>query len=217
MKDIAINATYETRSGLVVTILGPLHEDGVGQSLSRPREGSKPVPGWWVAIGPSGPLRVSSKDLVRMFPAPPLPWLLAAGGMSRCKKSQRAAVLMPRETGKVYIGWNGPALGACDGSEACRRDCPRICIHAEQDALRQAGVDASGGEMFHLKVEGSGTAMPSGPPSCVECSKLMLAAGVAGVWLLQRKLGGELAWGRWTAEAFHRQTLINLGLHGGTP
>jgi len=42
----------------------------------------------------------------------------------------------------------------------------------------------------------------------VECSKLMLAAGVAGVWLYQ-----EAGWRRWTAAEFHQATLQKLGLH----
>jgi hypothetical protein len=109
--------------------------------------------------------------------------------------------------GFSFLGHNRPAAGSCDGSEACRRDCARICVHAEQAALLAAGEHALGAEVYHSKVSDHGVMVPKGTPGCIECSKLLLAAGVAGVWLLT-----EAGWRRWTAEEFHAATVANLGL-----
>lgn len=139
-----------------------------------------------------------------------LQWLCWAGRQSGCQKSQRGVILVGKD-GHLYHGANRPAAGTCDGSEECRKACPRICIHAEQDALLRAGPAARGAEVYHLKVKYK-AASTSGDPSCVECSKLMLVAGVAGVWLLQT--GG---WRRWAAADFHAETLRTLGLPGAAP
>jgi hypothetical protein len=121
----------------------------------------------------------------------------------------------------VATGTNRPMVGECDGSDACRSSCREICVHAEQAALVEAGpVRARGAEVFHLKVA-EGQPVASGVPSCVQCSKAMLLAEVAGVWLLQRVV--QLLpnpphrvqvdrWVRWTAEEFHVETLKTLGL-----
>lgn len=136
----------------------------------------------------------------------PVKALVRAAEKSGCKKSQRGVVIVT-SYGAMTEGTNRPMIGWCDGSEACRRDCAKICIHAEQAAILDAGASARGAELYHLKVK-YGLPVPSGTPSCAECSKLMVAAGVAGVWLL-----GELGWRRWTAEQFHAETLDELGLH----
>jgi deoxycytidylate deaminase len=129
---------------------------------------------------------------------------------SGCQKSKRGAVLVGRG-GRMFVGYNRPAIGSCDGSVACRRDCSKICIHAEQTALLEAGHDAWLGEMFHIKVV-DGAPVPSGEPSCVECSKLMLRAHISGMWLLQAD-----GWRRWPMPDFHEATLENLGLHRSKP
>lgn len=49
--------------------------------------------------------------------------------------------------------------------------------------------------------------VPSGPPSCIECAKLMLSIGITAVWLLH-----ENGWRRYPTEAFYRLTLKELGL-----
>lgn len=131
---------------------------------------------------------------------------------SPCVKSKRAALLVSPDFEGLIGRSNRPAVGDCDGSEECRRDCGRICLHAEQRALVDAGWYANGSEVYHLKVV-DGEGVPSDKPSCVECSKLMLLAGVAGVWLL---VGDPPEWRRWTAKAFHFETLANLGLHEGS-
>ena len=94
--------------------------------------------------------------------------------------------------------------------------CSKICVHAEQAALLDAGIDLHTRrgecEVAHLKVV-DGEPVPSGPPSCVECSKLMLTAGIAAVWLLHESPeGGPPQWRRYDADDFHRRTLAHLSL-----
>lgn len=156
----------------------------------------------------------SKTPIVRgeLVPGGPSPELLkvalAAGRTSPCAKSQRGvASRYPARPGEVYSGWNYPAIGRCDGSEACRRDCGKICIHAEQAVLLMAS--GFGAEMLHVKVV-NGQGVPGGPPSCAECSKAILAAGVEWMWLWEEARGG---WVRYTARDFHLATLENLGLH----
>jgi hypothetical protein len=47
--------------------------------------------------------------------------------------------------------------------------------------------------------------VPSGGPSCAQCSKLALAAGIVGVWLYH-----ENGWRRYGAGEFHRLSLLAL-------
>jgi deoxycytidylate deaminase len=139
-----------------------------------------------------------------------------AGVCSPCAKSKRGAVTwIPTAGGgaiAVGTGCNAPAIGDCDGSEACRRDCGRRCVHAEQAALLSPlNHRRIGAEMLHVKVV-DGQGVPGGPPSCVECSKLILAAGIVGMWLWEGK-----GWIRRTAAEFHRETVRNVGIHDTAP
>jgi deoxycytidylate deaminase len=74
------------------------------------------------------------------------------------------------------------SLDPCNGSEVCKATCGRLAIHAEQQVLLQRGTDVAGCEMLHVKTV-DGRIVPSGGPSCVECSKLMAVSGIAGMWL----------------------------------
>lgn len=97
----------------------------------------------------------------------------------------------------------------CDGSPACKATCRAEAIHAEQEALLQAGIYAAGADLLHVKVDETGRLVPSGGPSCVECSKLILAAKIAGVWLFH-----ECGWRRYPAAEFHALSLEALILRG---
>lgn len=59
---------------------------------------------------------------------------------AECQKSRRGVAIW-REAPQappihIAVGTNYRAEGSCDLSEACRRDCSKICIHAEEAALR---------------------------------------------------------------------------------
>ncbi|APU88842.1 hypothetical protein Rctr197k_010 [Virus Rctr197k] len=145
---------------------------------------------------------------------------VAAACESPCQKSRRGAALWHPHTAALWAATNTPAMGVCTGTEACRSVCPRICLHAEQAVLLKAGRangrGPQGAELLHIKVVpldikpfgfDSFKLVPSGPPSCAECSKLLLAAGVAGVWLFH-----EGGWRRYETVDFHRRTLEHLEL-----
>jgi hypothetical protein len=79
-------------------------------------------------------------------------------------------------------------------------------VHAEQAALLRVGRRARDSEMLHVKTVDAAL-VPSGPPSCVECSKLILAAGIAGMWLFHAD-----GWRRYDASDFHGVSLGTAAL-----
>ena len=145
---------------------------------------------------------------------PPTELVIAASAAARaahdhsgCLRSRRGVAIWQPDSGHLTLGTNTPSPAiVCDGTDACKAVCGRICIHAEQMALLRC-KNAEGAEMVHVKVDGKGQMVPSGPPSCDQCSKLILHAGIAGMWLLH-----EDGWKRCTALEFHEATLKNCGL-----
>lgn len=113
-------------------------------------------------------------------------------------QSKRGAVIFDAR-GVVAHGFNRqvPPL-VCDGSDACKRTCRHSAVHAEQAALLAAGVMARGRDMLHVKVVDGGL-VPSGGPSCGQCSRLIVCAGIRHMWLFH-----EDGWRRYDAEEFHR-------------
>lgn len=150
--------------------------------------------------------------------------------LSPCAKSQRGAVIfdpMGFELPDLYRGIvaagenRQPRPMVCYGSEACRSACSKLCIHAEQHALlnlptwKLAPGVLPRLEMVHVKVVNS-VVLPGGPPSCWQCSKLVLFSGIAAMWLYEGtevdRTFGLAQWRRYTALAFHQTTLINSKL-----
>jgi len=134
----------------------------------------------------------------------------------------------------VVIFWpNGSLLGRghnhqpapfmCTGDAACKANCGKSAIHAEQQAILNAlnfATSVNGASLLHVKVK-EGQAVYSGPPSCLECSKLILAADIGDVWLLHNPIEqqysrfGEMRHDgltRYTAEEFHRATCQHHGI-----
>lgn len=138
------------------------------------------------------------------------PWIriaqaIGAAALSPCAKSKRGVAIW-RGDSTLVVRHNRPPPGfACDGGATCREHCGKLCVHAEQAALLHC-TDAAGAEMLHIKVV-DGRAVSSGPPSCWQCSRLILAARVSGVWLLH-----ETGWRRYEPHEFHRLTLEQCGL-----
>lgn len=151
-----------------------------------------------------------------------------AGNKSPCVKSKRGVIIFRSRPHPFYgfgpypdplaSGFNTPPPGfTCDGSEACRRDCGKVCVHAEAHAILAAGrggVDIHEAEMLHVKVV-DGVAVPSGPPSCWQCSRDILFSGLSGMWLYEQdSAGGPVPiLRRYGAVEFHEATLRNCGLH----
>lgn len=136
------------------------------------------------------------------------------GKLSPCMKSKRGVVLFHREEGVVGKGFNHPPRTfRCDGSDACRENCARLCIHAEAAAFHnytwkrhEAGVHVSELEMLHVKVV-DGQSVASGPPSCWQCSPHVVEAGIKTFWLLH-----EDGLKPYEPVEFHEKTLRNRNL-----
>ena len=133
---------------------------------------------------------------------------IAAAVHSGCHKSKRGAVIFHRRHGLLCTGTNHPPVPLfCDGSRECRKSCNRVCVHAEQDALLKAGAPLSGYEILHVKVV-DGEAVPSGLPSCWQCSRIILTAMLKRMWLLHED--GLKAYG---SVEFHELTLQENGVY----
>ena len=122
---------------------------------------------------------------------------------SPCAKSKRGAVVFHQDGHVVGRGWNAqPDPFECDGSELCRARCAKLCVHAEAAAIIDAGAAACrGAAIAHAKVVDERLA-PSGPPSCWQCSSLILSAGIEHVWLFHAD-----GWRHYSAMEFHGRTL----------
>ncbi len=179
----------------------------------------------------------------------------AAAARSPCQKSRRGASVyrMLTELGAVdgwlaerveqtYAeGYNGPPWiwdgddpdyeMACDGSEACRRDCGQRCLHAEERAIRSlvpALSDyANALRMVHVKINPEGRAVPGKGPCCIACSKVILDSGLGGIWLYETTPGkwlrgdkivsGPGVWRYYPAREFHEAAMTNLKIYQVRP
>lgn len=138
----------------------------------------------------------------------------------------------------TYDGWvqlgggcNGqPDPYVCAGKSICGEACRMLAIHAEDRAIRAAieqlavfyDTDLATigrAELVHVKVDEDGLLVAGGGPSCVQCSKLILDAPIAGVWLYEEAdthtAGGGI-WQRYHSTRFHQVTLATLGLERHT-
>lgn len=125
---------------------------------------------------------------------------IAASTCSPCR-SKRGVAIFSSQT-SIATGYNyKPSAFACNGSATCKATCRIEAVHAEQAALLLAGRNAEGADLIHVKTV-DGALVVSGGPSCVQCSKLILVAGIQSVWLYEAH-----GWQQYTAEDFHRRSL----------
>lgn len=115
-------------------------------------------------------------------------------------------------------GFNGPPPGfLCDGSQECRADCSKFCLHAEHRAISAAGIldDVHDLELVHVKVV-DGQVIEGGPPSCWQCSREIVDVGLKGVWLFEQPIDrtAYAGWRYYTAHDFHCATLVHCGIAG---
>ncbi len=126
--------------------------------------------------------------------------------LSRCR-SKRGAVTFLGDT-VLTAGFNDRvAPYVCDGSLSCKAYCRVTAIHAEQAALVNVGTNLRGCDLLHVKTV-DGQLVPSGPPSCVQCSKLAVAFGIAAVWLYHPD-----GWRRYDVQEFHRLSVDGVADH----
>lgn len=136
---------------------------------------------------------------------------VAEANRSPCAKSKRGVVFFGDDWGTLRViskGHNAqPEPFKCDGSAACKKACAKLCEHAEQMALRKIDRFGASGDLLHVKTVG-GDLVPSGGPSCWQCSRAILAdKRIDGVWLFH-----EDGWRRYTPTEFHALTLAACGL-----
>jgi len=134
-----------------------------------------------------------------------------AGAKAACQKSRRGVVIFHAACEGSVSASNGPPVPfVCGGSADCRAACREVAVHAEARALlafkAADPLDRLGWELVHVKVV-DGRPVPSGPPSCVRCSALILEAGIARVWLLH-----EDGLRAYSAIEFHALSLQHHGL-----
>lgn len=162
-----------------------------------------------------------------MMTSPPRGAVLAAlraASRSPCVKSKRGVSIYEPETGLVISdGYNSQPSDVCDTK--CMANCAKLCMHAEQRAIIAAqpwinsipycdGVHVkiftAGGSYTNLNYSDydlEKLLVPSGGPSCWQCSRLVLDSKLRGFWLFH-----ENGWRRYDAEEFHRLTLEACGL-----
>jgi deoxycytidylate deaminase len=123
---------------------------------------------------------------------------LSASTLSGCRSQRGAAVFRGSEL--ISVGFNHkPFPFVCSQTVGCKATCRIEAVHAEQMAIN--GLPrrfTDGADLLHAKTV-DGVLVPSGEPSCVECSKLALEQGLAAVWLFH-----ESGWRRYPIIEFHR-------------
>ncbi len=122
-------------------------------------------------------------------------------------QSKRGAVIFDADREVVSQGHNHlPSPFVCDGSDACKRNCGKSAVHAEEMAIVRAQRKLLlRCDIMHVKAV-DGAAVASGCPSCPRCSALILEVGIAGVWLLHAD-----GWKRYDSADFHYQSTFAAG------
>ena len=138
-----------------------------------------------------------------------------AARKSWCAKDSRGVAAFD-DRGYCLSAANGPpAPFKCGGQAECRAACGKVAGHAEERVLWEWARDFPGSpnpKLLHIKLDEQGRAVPGGPPSCVTCSRTMLMAGAAGIWLwldAEHADGGEPAWRWYGAVEFHTLSLLH--------
>ncbi len=145
--------------------------------------------------------------------------MIKEGSRGPCAKSKRVSAIISCSL-ETYDGISSypyiiatntpPGKFVCLNNEACKANCNKVCVHAEENVILKAfqyrTIEVAGGACLHLKIV-DGKPVPSGKPSCVYCSRKILQSGLKYMFLFH-----ETGWCRYTAEEFHEHTLRNLEL-----
>ncbi len=145
-------------------------------------------------------------------------WIAAAVEEARrsdCCKSKRGVVIADPHTGEILVTAHNskPPPLSCSGSAACRAECRRVAVHAEERALLRLArlrICPIGGVLLHVKVV-DGELVGGGPPSCLQCSRLILEAEISTVWLYEVNTEPGFAGNAWVARSalqFHLDTML---------
>jgi len=139
-----------------------------------------------------------------------IPRVIDEARRSLCAKDRRGAGVWHRNYDHLSLGNNSPPSPfRCDGSDACKAACGKLAVHAEERALLRYlsaagnGLGSTGMDVLHLRVV-DGEPVTSGPPSCITCSRTILEAKAARVWLWH-----EEGWAMYPADDFHVRSLAH--------
>ena len=98
--------------------------------------------------------------------------------------SKRGVVIGSQDMRLIGSGFNHqPFPFRCSQNDACKKNCGKTAIHAEQSAILRATAPIKGAWMLHVKAK-QGKPCSSLGPSCLECSKLILESGIEWMHLL---------------------------------
>jgi dCMP deaminase len=126
---------------------------------------------------------------------------LVCASRSTCLRRRYGAVLVDQQGTIVATGYNGapPKMAHCTDIGACPRDKvgagigerAELCkgVHAEQNALIQAGKTARGCTMY-VAGEDVAHGKPAQPLPCFICTKMLMSAGVP--WVVVRDIDGRI-------------------------
>ena len=124
---------------------------------------------------------------------------------SPCEKSKRGVVIV-KYTRIIAEGYNGPPPGFDCEKEVCYDQCATYAMHAEQRAISHAyksgNQSLEGTVMYHVRVKGAEVDTVTDGPSCVDCSKWVLEAGIAEFVLRERE-----GYVEYSAMEFHKASL----------
>jgi deoxycytidylate deaminase len=137
-----------------------------------------------------------------------MPAVMAARKSTCCKSKRGVAIYCGARL--VIAESNSPPKGfRCGGDDACRASCNKVAVHAEERALLHWRPTFVGEyDLVHAKVGETGNLVTSGPPSCWQCSRMILDADIiTRVWLNHAQ-----GWAAYTPIDFHRLTLEHCGL-----
>jgi hypothetical protein len=159
---------------------------------------------------------------------------LQVAAQSTCRSKRGVSIYDMRIGAFRGSGFNGPP-GGCPGRETCAGTCGQRSVHAEMRALREAAGyihrhhPDGPYDLIHVELAPDGGVVACEGPRCWQCSREILDVGfIGGVWLYERAgcpycETGEIAadqqcqrgaggWRRYTAEEFHRATLLRCGM-----
>ena len=125
-----------------------------------------------------------------------------------CAKDSRGVVAWIPGSRTFVSAANGPPVPfKCSGREDCRAACGKLAGHAEERALWRWADSGFGFrslvELVHVRVFDN-KAVTSGPPSCITCSRTILMAGTAAIWLWH-----DDGWRRYEPAEFHTLSLLH--------
>ena len=125
---------------------------------------------------------------------------------SPCFSKRGVALFNNKTLEAIGVAYNSPPRPStefsCTKDLTCKKTCSKFAVHAEQRVLLKFPQESYANvDLLHIKTVGK-QGVPSGPPSCPDCSKLIVENKISGVWLYH-----ENGWQRYSSTDFHKKTL----------